>query len=366
DDFNPFDWSTALDFDFSFIDISQQPSGRGDSFVVLVSALIDKEAEPVVVLPFEHLDPTVCSNSPKWTRIAPEEPDAYVLGLLSTELFSKNGGICAQYNEWGSGKETDDLGGFATALVCDGSVCRLDGVFNLGDPPQFEPIPNGEVPLPEVRGMVGIFDYEQNSLAKICAFGDGIVCFDGFSWLVELEPGSGPLFNDVALRQDENRNNKFIIAVGEEGRIAQQNAEGWIELDLKTDADLYSVSTAHDYLEEGFWAAAGADGALVVGLPDSLLECRVADETISLVHTQMNSSCYEQQQRELFLFTESGQVISIVYNHDEQSSCRYSQFLDGPVIGNGVQFLVGGAMNILVTLDSIYQGPRFSSLCPPP
>ncbi|MCP4606517.1 MAG: hypothetical protein GY847_39415, partial [Proteobacteria bacterium] len=47
DDFNPFDWSTALDFDFSFIDISQQPSGRGDSFVVLVSALIDKEAEPV-------------------------------------------------------------------------------------------------------------------------------------------------------------------------------------------------------------------------------------------------------------------------------------------------------------------------------
>lgn len=140
------------------------------------------------------------------------------------------------------------------------------------------PLENGLVPgSGDFRGVSYLREKTQGPegdyVNRICVFGDGIFCFDGSHWTVEIEPSGDRRFNDLGiLRVGEG---KGILAVGDGGLILVDTAAGWRELGSTTVEDLLKVS-----VNDNQFTAVGTNGALVHGTAEKSTACTVAEETI--------------------------------------------------------------------------------------
>jgi hypothetical protein len=138
------------------------------------------------------------------------------------------------------------------AALCDDATCALYGAALTGDVPDTEisAIAGGELPSALVRGL-----WWSDLGSPLCAYGDGIHCFDGTTWSSPVPTSAAP-FNDV----DTVLVDYVLqaIAVGDDGLIARSAFPSWIG-ERTGSGDWYAVAT-HD---DGY-AIAGQGGALAV------------------------------------------------------------------------------------------------------
>jgi hypothetical protein len=138
-----------------------------------------------------------------------------------------------------------------TALLCEGggTACSLWSASDADEDgtPELARIPGGEVPTGgELRGASFFGEWTAASGPAVCAFGDGVFCFDGAAWTTEIAAGTGPLFNDFTCDRNGNGICASYIAVGDGGRVAttSSGSESWFDRLEGTGGDLLAVSDA--------------------------------------------------------------------------------------------------------------------------
>jgi hypothetical protein len=205
----------------------------------------------------------------------------------------------------------------AVALLCGDSGCALYAmVVDDVATARLAPIPNGEVPFADTRGLIQKSDWPKTPSPEdpVCAFGDGLACFDGVEWTEEIATG-GPTL--LAASVYGYPSSAFLVLTGEACRLVRQDAEGFTEIPLGCDADLQAVDAYGDFF------AAGGDGILVLGFPDETLECPFAGHDI----VQMRAyswSLDSVSQHMVTAFTESAGVIDVQYNDYAHSACTFA------------------------------------------
>lgn len=128
----------------------------------------------------------------------------------------------------------------------------------------------------ELHGMVYLqqkVPVNDPEFELVCAFGDGLICFDGTAWTTLIEPGVGVPINDIGVFEvgDERQ----LLAVGDGGWIARRSDGQWYELPSETDRDLLTVSVDHEQ-----FVAAGRDGTVVYGTAEEIVACDIAADTV--------------------------------------------------------------------------------------
>jgi hypothetical protein len=209
--------------------------------------------------------------------VNPEEP-APVDAFWRADLVGYDGATVEPIGITTNLQEPFDAGG-ARALVLartpDGNALfRSDA--HLGGDGTLAAFPGGEVPGDgELRGLVYLrrkvidtspFE-EDPRFNRVCAFGDGLYCFDGAGWQTELPAGSGPALNAVAVIDEGDE--AHVIAVGDDGRAVLETEGAWQELVLGPEVDLRAVGA-----RGGRFTAAGGKGVVVDGTPEAQLVCQ--------------------------------------------------------------------------------------------
>jgi hypothetical protein len=173
--------------------------------------------------------------------------------------------------------DAEIFGFTAMALAADSSGYALYGTsVEFAQTGDLEAVPGGAVPTDaELRGLA----YLQQKVPQndpqyelLCAYGDGVYCFDGAQWAVEVPTGQGGPINDVGmLLADERR----MLVVGDGGFLARDSGAGWLVLQSGSASDLLAVS-----VDDELFVAAGRDGALVWGTPSEIHPCAVDGGTV--------------------------------------------------------------------------------------
>ncbi|MCK9461215.1 MAG: hypothetical protein M0R80_16430 [Proteobacteria bacterium] len=301
----------AADFDegLAFADVegegvflAERPDGSGGTEPVLVARAWETSFEDV---PGEYA--VVALNE------APSEPLRAVAIVSPRSIYS---------SDYGFSSEGSIIGYPAVILLCGESGCALYGVFvDSIDAAHLAWIPNGEVPIDDARGLVfrepADYDTFENT---ICAFGDGIACFDGSTWTTMLSPG-GPLLLSATTYWESWHT--YLLASGAACRLVRQSADGFEEIPLSCDVDLKTVSSGHEFF------AAGGDGILVLGFPEETLECPLAG--VDIVQLRGQSYNYEEEMhRWVTAFAQDGSVVEVRYSDTDSTSCTSLDPLDGP------------------------------------
>lgn len=161
------------------------------------------------------------------------------------------------------------LGYPATAVICDEIGCALWGleIDVSGAPTGLAPMDGGEIPVDGAAALTGTGSDPEVTwgVAKLCVAGDGVACFDGTEWSVEVEAGVAS-FNAIA-GDVIGSYGHYLIAAGEEG-VAWTNRDGeWTEVATNTSIDLKTVSA------NGGIFAAGGQGGFVFGDRDHAIFC---------------------------------------------------------------------------------------------
>jgi hypothetical protein len=157
------------------------------------------------------------------------------------------------------------------AVLCDGAGCALYGAQLDADPPDaaLAPIAGGE--LPATSAVHGLWRDMEGYL--VCAYGDGIHCFDGSAWSSPQQANAEyPLFNDMEIAYFDG--SPGAVAVGDLGRIALSGFPNWDGWWGEAYADWYTV-LPHDSFSGGY-VVAGEGGIADFGGG----ECAWADEDI--------------------------------------------------------------------------------------
>ncbi len=105
-------------------------------------------------------------------------------------------------------------------MLCDGEQCALSSASPSD--PVLRSIEGAEVPSSvKATGIVAarVWMDESYPTDRICAYGDGMSCWNGAGWTTRIEPGSGPVLRAAAVQEDT------IIAVGDQGRIVRVNTD---------------------------------------------------------------------------------------------------------------------------------------------
>jgi hypothetical protein len=172
-----------------------------------------------------------------------------------------------------------DIFGYWALVLVEGD----DGYSFMGTDVYY--METGElVPLPavappattELRGLIYLQqkvpdaapDYE-----KVCAFGDGLFCFDGSGWTTLIEPAAGTSINDIGMIYFDGVYQ--LLAVGDDGWIAHRDGETWSAIDSGTAQDLLTVS-----VDDTVFTAAGREGTVVYGTAAETVACEIAEQTI--------------------------------------------------------------------------------------
>jgi hypothetical protein len=172
----------------------------------------------------------------------------------------------------------DVFGYWGMVLAADGAGYSLLGtsVF-YQETEELVALPEAGPPTTaELRGLIYLQQKVPDTdpeLEQVCAFGDGLLCFDGVEWTTLIEPGSDTLVNDIGMLYFDSAYQ--LLAVGDGGWIAHRDGESWVELASGTDRDLLGVSVDHVR-----FTAAGRDGALVYGTAQEIVSCEISDTTI--------------------------------------------------------------------------------------
>ena len=145
------------------------------------------------------------------------------------------------------------------ALLCEGDNRTCS--FWQASETTLTKMENGDVPTEgELRGATSLFDYSGGTPTALCAFGDGLYCFDGTTWTTEIEAGTAPLFNDFHCSMNDLGDYDRCVAVGDGGRraIRASAAEEWVDGFSDTSEDLLSLSA--------MTSVAGGSGGILYGL----------------------------------------------------------------------------------------------------
>jgi hypothetical protein len=216
------------------------------------------------------------------------------------------------------------LGHPAMILLCSPDECALFAM--VVDEPvsaRLEPVPGGVVPFGDARGLVRLASDEWSAAPgdPVCAFGDGLACFDGGEWTVVVEPGdTGVLLAAAAVMLDGEPG---LVAVGESCRMLRVAAGEVVDVPLECATDLVSVDE-----QDGFLAA-GGDGLLVLGFVDEMLLCPLGALPVALVRVDVAPSLGDGDRREATVFTTEGGVVEVWYQDGEACACSFQEPLDG-------------------------------------
>jgi hypothetical protein len=158
------------------------------------------------------------------------------------------------------------------AVLCDGAGCALYGADLDADPPDtaLASVPGGELPpAATVNGL-----WRDMDGMSVCAYGDGIHCFDGTAWSSPVPASADdPLLNDMATTFGDAPG---AIAVGDLGRIAWSGFPHWDGY-WGTAYDAWYAVAPYD---DGY-AIAGAGGRLMLHDGTAWVDaCAFADEDI--------------------------------------------------------------------------------------
>jgi hypothetical protein len=145
------------------------------------------------------------------------------------------------------------------ALLCEGDNRTCS--FWQASETTLTKMENGDVPTEgELRGATSLFEYSGGTPTTLCAFGDGLYCFDGTTWTTEIEAGTAPLFNDFHCSMNDLGDYDRCVAVGDGGRraIRASAAEEWVDGFADTCENLLSLSA--------MTSVAGGSGGILYGL----------------------------------------------------------------------------------------------------
>jgi hypothetical protein len=173
--------------------------------------------------------------------------------------------------------QSDEAGWIALLCANGATVCSLWRGVTTGYEPlswALEAVPNGDVPTDaELRGVTFVANWPGPIGARVCAFGDGIFCYNGTMWITEIATGTGAPFNDLGCVTDFESSCAELFAVGDGGRFAtfDKDAEEWTEGPMTTDRDLRVVA-------ETAGVVGGEDG-LLAG-PAGIAPCTVSSSAV--------------------------------------------------------------------------------------
>ncbi|MCK9462047.1 MAG: hypothetical protein M0R80_20665 [Proteobacteria bacterium] len=261
-----------LSLDLAALGVSAVHSARSTD-LILAEQTTDAGLEPVAVAWDMGFGPRVVVGLVE----PPSEPMRAVDLATLPQLSYSSGGLSFCDSA---------LGYAALALLCGETACALYGlaVDEYSEPVGFVPVPGGEVPLPEAHALVGfpevIHPYNDwGPLAKACAAGDGIACFDGSTWTEEVSPG-GEILRSIVVAPQGEEEPGYLVAAGDGGRILTNRTGWWIEIDSGTTMDFLSLSA------DGGAYAAGGPGGFVYGDGEHIMSC-ASESTFSamLIHS---------------------------------------------------------------------------------
>ena len=231
------------------------------------------------------------------------------------------------------------------AAVCGDAGCALYGADLNAEPPEAElaPVPGGE--LPPTAAVHGLWRDQEDIL--LCAYGDGIHCFDGAAW---TSPQSAsleyPLFNDMETAYFDG--SPGVVAVGDLGRIAYSGFPYWDGYWGTAYPDWYTV-LPHDSFSGGY-TVAGEGG--VLGLANG--DCAIADEDIVAL-IDLGESGMEWSTFATGGVTRSGRVF---LNREIVTGMSGSCYT-GQVVGDdprAVSFSCGIETNIFIAVEGALYG----------
>lgn len=263
--------STCQDLDVQDIPLIVEAEyfGEGVSFVGLASNLILAQktvgqlVEPMLIaLDFSNAEFDIAQNG---LAVLNETPSTSIVPLGVTNCYSQS----LSYN-------SIVLARRGTEIVLFGADMRYGMTVNL------IALPNATLSFPgELRGIVYLANKVLNAgesdeaeLEKLCAFGDGIICYDGQSWETLVEPNNGDrIFNDIGMVEIDGQ--WAVVGVGDGGRIAAVTNQGVEELDVETDRDWRTITAGSRR-----FAIAGEGGMIVHGTWKTHVACMPTNETI--------------------------------------------------------------------------------------
>jgi predicted small lipoprotein YifL len=253
----------------------------------------------------------------------------------------------------------DDGGTNAVILVeASGAYALYGSTAAPGEDGVITALPNGGVPTTgEARGLVYLRNKVDGDLAelpemnRVCAFGDGLFCFDGADWLEEIPAGAGAPLSAVTVLDDGLEGQ--TVAVGDGGRIAVKTGGAWQELDLGDDADLAAAS-AHP----GRFTAAG-DGLLVDGDADGQLVC--AEGGGSFVSLNWSIDLAEPGASYFIALSATGEILRGSVGEGAGELCDTGHGVPGAKKG---RLLKDGSFYAAITAGAVYRQRLSSSAVP--
>ncbi len=303
--------ATAEDFggDIRFA----QVHSFGDTPLILARRVGVDDSSPVVLCLEE---PKILGYSTAHIALglAPGEPE----GLQPMDLVARRTMYCSD-GEAGGG-EPHVLGHHAVALLCDEVACFLYGLDTDGEGgAALSRIEEAGTLGPGTLGLVQTPPEKTKIVERVCAFGDGLTCFDGTSWTDEIEAGIRIRSADSDIPAYEGAAVPMVVAVGDGGVILLETEEGWVQLESGTSADLLSVSRYMNVF------VAGADDGTVVfwRMGENPLVCPLADEPLVLAWTLGARAS---------LFTSTGRFLQLMMANGS-AACLHDEVMDGAPIG---------------------------------
>ena len=213
----------------------------------------------------------------------------------------------------------------AVLMMCSTIGCTLYGLEGTHEVPTgLAPIPGGEVPVEDPVGIYWIAHQEPYNVEYdlVCVHGEGISCFDGTSWSLEIAPGTYPPIHAVDIWYDPIEETTNTLAAGAEGILLLNTGGGWEELDSGTDTDLTHVSwfdphhISFLYIPDRDFVATGSGTAVLGSLESDPIACEVSGKPFSLASGQYVGTHADEfgtkWYREVSLYNENGTVITIM------------------------------------------------------
>jgi hypothetical protein len=323
---------TQLGPETSFIGIA------GDPPLLLAQWTSGDETEPVVFAADWSAGPPDEQDLVAAWPSAPVSAGSRPVGLAAGAIIFDRGD--------GFRHASSALGYGALVLLCSDQDCEIHGLVaeEYGASASLVPMPGGEVPIPDVAGMIGVAsEATRDDLARVCVFGDGLACFDGASWTVHIAPRSGAVLRAATVVFSGS--SWSVIAVGDSGRIVSETPSGWIGEPSGTAADLRSI-----FADGGFFAAGGAD-VLLLGNQDGSLACPVTGPEIRALFAD-SRAVSDRPRREITTILSDGEVVEVVDDADGVRSCAFPERLRGSPLGIQLWVRNASAYDTLVMTDT--------------
>ncbi|MCK9463739.1 MAG: hypothetical protein M0R80_29315 [Proteobacteria bacterium] len=317
--FNPLVTAGELDGGITFVTSLGTPS------LILAERSLEDDVTPfVVVLSFGDDD-----DAP---------PEVAEVGLLSPpdEPLRARGTVAAEFCYCDMAEGFDVIGYRGVGLLCGDSGCALYGVLEEeGVPAGLLPIPGGEVPLAEPVGLYWLLAAEDTPVfGEVCAYGDGIACFDGAVWST-VEAAGTSLIRASDLLEGTNAFNDAVL-VADDGQLYWESDVGDGMASVGPDVSPLSVSWFPTYPESpmSHFIVGGDEVVVLGGGGGEAVACAFPGDAFPVVLGHVRWATLFEGDCDFLvatLFNQAGDVFGILQAKDFPSKlCSLSEVPLGP------------------------------------